>query len=90
VNARYVQCLSRRLQAARTPPALGRTAKPLGAAKMRSTVEAVSALHRYEEEHEIGAEDFTGRQVEIRVGIEKRRGVADTNIVESYRPARAV
>jgi hypothetical protein len=61
---------------------------PAGAAKLRAAVVAVDALDRYEN-GEISAEDFAGRTVQIRVGIEKRRGQPDRNFVETYRPASA-
>jgi hypothetical protein len=61
---------------------------PAGAAKLRSAVVAIDALDRYEA-GEITAEDFAGRSVQIRVGIEKRRGFPDRNYVESYRAASA-
>jgi hypothetical protein len=49
----------------------------LGAAKLRSAVVAVDALERYQAGL-IEADDFAGRTVQIRVGIEKRgRGLPD-------------
>jgi hypothetical protein len=56
------------------------------AEKFRAAVVAVDALERYEQ-GEITAEDFAGRSVQILVGIEKRRGQPDRNVVESYRAA---
>lgn len=60
----------------------------LGAAKLRSAVVAVDALDRYEQ-GQIEAKDFAGRDVLIRVGIEKRRGFPDQNRIEDYRAASA-
>jgi hypothetical protein len=54
------------------------------AEKLRSAVVAVDALEQFER-GELAAEDFAGRSVQIRVGIEKRRGMPDRNYVESYR-----
>ena len=54
--------------------------------KFRSAVVSVDALDRYEQ-GEITADDFAGRTVQIRVGIEKRRGQPDRNYVEQYRAA---
>lgn len=59
---------------------------PACAEKLRSAVVAVDALQAYEN-GSISAEDFAGRTVQIRVGIEKRRGQPDRNYVESYRAA---
>ena len=59
---------------------------PACAEKLRSAVVAVDALDRYEQ-GEIAAEDFAGRTVQIRVGIDKRRGQPDRNCVLEYRAA---
>jgi hypothetical protein len=59
---------------------------PAGAAKLRSAVVAVDALERYQAGL-IEADDFAGRTVSIRCGIEKRRGLPDKNYVESYKAA---
>jgi hypothetical protein len=63
---------------------------PAVAEKFRSAVESVEALDRYEHQHEVTAEDFAGRTVQIRLGIEKGgRGKADRNFVDLYRRAVA-
>jgi hypothetical protein len=62
---------------------------PAVAEKLRSAVVAVDALDRYEQ-GEIAAEDFVGRTVQIRVGIERRRGQPDRNCVLEYRTASVV
>jgi hypothetical protein len=59
---------------------------PACAEKLRAAVVAVDALDRYEQ-GEISAEDFAGRTVQIRVGVERRRNQPDRNCVESYRAA---
>jgi hypothetical protein len=59
-----------------------------GAAKLRSAVIAVDALARYEA-GQIGAEDFIGRRVEVKIIIQKRRGFRDRMAVEAYRAASA-
>jgi hypothetical protein len=59
-----------------------------GAAKLRSAVIAVDALARYEA-GEIGAEDFVGRPVEVKIVIVRRRGFRDRLAVEAYRPVSA-
>lgn len=58
-----------------------------GAAKLRSAVVAVDALERYEA-GEIGAEDFVGRRVEVKITVQQRRGFRYM-AVEAYRPAPA-
>ena len=57
---------------------------PAGAAKLRSAVVAVDALDHFDAGC-IEADDFSGRTVLIRCGIEKRRGQPDRNYVEQYR-----
>jgi hypothetical protein len=57
-----------------------------GAAKLRHCCEAVGALDAYER-GEISQEDFPGHDVEVKLGIEKKRGFPDRNIIEDYRPA---
>jgi hypothetical protein len=56
---------------------------PLGAAKLRHACEAVGALARYES-GEIGQADFPGHDVRVKLGIEKRRGYPDRNVIEDY------
>jgi hypothetical protein len=64
------------------------TDSALGAAKLRHAAEAVGALSNYEA-GEIGQADFPGRDVQVKVSIEKRRGYADSNKIEDYRAASA-
>ena len=61
----------------------------LGAAKLRHACEAVGALAKYEA-GEVTAADFPGHAVRVRVGIEKKRGYPDRNVIEDYVPAGTV
>jgi hypothetical protein len=56
----------------------------MGAAKLRSCCNAVGALDRYEA-GEISQDDFPGRDVQVKISIEKKRGFPDRNIIEDYR-----
>jgi hypothetical protein len=60
----------------------------LGAAKLRHACEAVGALAKYEA-GEIEQDDFPGHAVRVKVGIEKKRGYPDRNVIEDYAPASA-
>lgn len=57
-----------------------------GALKLRHACEAVGAQY---EAGEIAAADFIGKSVRVRVGVEKRRGWPDRNIIEDYAAADA-
>jgi hypothetical protein len=61
---------------------------PLGAAKLRHACEAVGALAQYEA-GEVLPDTFAGREVSVKIGVEKRRGFRDRNIIEDYRAASA-
>lgn len=60
----------------------------LGAAKLRHACEAVGALAKYEA-GEVQQDDFPGHTVRVKVGIEKKRGYPDRNVIEDYAPASA-
>jgi len=60
----------------------------LGAAKLRHACEAVGALTRYES-GAIGQADFPGHDVRVKIGIEKKRGYPDRNVIEDYAAASA-
>jgi hypothetical protein len=64
------------------------TDSPLGALKFRHAAEAVGALANYDA-GEIGAADFPGHDVQVKVTVVKRRGYPDANAVEDYAPAEA-
>jgi len=64
------------------------TDKALGAAKLRHACEAVGALAKYDN-GSIGAEDFPGHAVRVKIGIEKKRGFPDRNVIEDYAPSAA-
>jgi hypothetical protein len=59
------------------------TDSALGAAKLRHAVEAVGALVKYDA-GEIGPNDFQGRYVRVKIGVEKKRGFAPRNVIEDY------
>ena len=58
------------------------------AAKLRSCCEAIGALDAYEA-GEISQDDFPGRNVQVKISIEKRRGFPDQYRIQDYRPAAA-
>ena len=60
----------------------------MGALKLRHAAEAVGALAKYEA-GEIGAADFPGHDVQVKLTVQKRRGYPDANAVEDYAPAEA-
>jgi hypothetical protein len=62
---------------------------PLGAVKLRHACEAVGALAQYEA-GEVSPEMFAGHEVSVKIGVEKRRGFQDRNIIEDYRAAASV
>ena len=58
------------------------------AARFRHAASAVGALERFEV-GEIDASDFIGHAVRVKVGIEKKRGYPDRNVIEDYAPSAA-
>jgi len=56
------------------------------AVRLRHACEAVGALARYDA-GEIAAADFPGQAVRVRIGVEKRRGWPDRNVIEDYASA---
>jgi hypothetical protein len=58
------------------------------AAKHRNCCLAVGAVEQYQA-GETSPQDFVGHDVEVRIGIEKRRGYRDVNRIEDYRAASA-
>jgi hypothetical protein len=61
----------------------------MGAAKLRSAVIAVAALDAYEA-GSISPEMFPGKDVIVRLSVQKQRGFPDRNFVESYKSAASV
>jgi hypothetical protein len=61
-------------------------ATPRSAAKLRNACEAVGALARYDA-GEISANDFPGHACRVRIGIEKKRGFPDRNVILDYEAA---
>lgn len=59
---------------------------PLGAAKLLHAAKAVEALDKYEAGN-ISQDDFPGHEVKIKIGVEKKRGYPDRNIIEDYQAA---
>jgi hypothetical protein len=57
-----------------------------GGLKLRHACAAVGALAKYEA-GEIAAADFPGHVCRLRIGVEKRRGWPDRNVIEDYMPA---
>jgi hypothetical protein len=64
------------------------TDTPLCAARLRHVCEAVGALAQFEA-GEISAADFPGHTVRIKIGVEKKRGYPDRNVIEDYGTASA-
>jgi hypothetical protein len=64
------------------------TDSPLGALKFRHAAEAVGALAKYDA-GEIGATDFPGHDLKVKLTVQKRRGYPDANAVEDYAAAEA-
>jgi hypothetical protein len=62
------------------------TDSDMGAEKLRNCCKAVGVIDRYEV-GEISQEDFPGHDVEVKLGIEKKRGFPDRNVIEDYRAA---
>lgn len=61
---------------------------PRSAAKLRHACEAVGVIERYEA-GEIVASDFPGKRCRVRVGVEKKRGYPDRNVIEDYAASSA-
>jgi hypothetical protein len=55
-----------------------------GGLKFYHACSAVGVGTKYEAKQEISATDFIGKAVRVKIGIEKRRGFPDRNIVEGY------
>jgi hypothetical protein len=64
------------------------TASDRGALKLRNACIAVGAQSAYEA-GEISAADFPGHAVRVKLGVEKRRGYPDRNVIEDYAAAPA-
>ena len=62
------------------------TDTPVAALKLRHCCEATDCLAQYEA-GEVRAEMFPGREVTVQLGVEKRRGYPERNIILDYRPA---
>jgi len=62
---------------------------PRGAAKLRHACEAAGVLDRYEA-GEISASSFRNKCCRVQIGIEKKRGYPDRNVIEDYGVADAV
>jgi hypothetical protein len=62
---------------------------PFALLKLKHAIEAVGASAKYLAGEEILPEDFAGASVEVRLGIERKRGFPDRNIIEDYRAASA-
>jgi hypothetical protein len=60
-----------------------------GAARLRHACVAVGAVDKYEA-GEIGAADFPGHTCRVQVGVEKRRGYPDRNVIEDYAASSVV
>jgi hypothetical protein len=58
-----------------------------GALKLRRACAAVGAIGKYEAAAEITPADFVGQVCRLKIGIEKRRGWPDRNVIEDYAPA---
>jgi hypothetical protein len=64
------------------------TANERGAQKARNCCLAVGALRAYEA-GEISADLFPGQNLRVKIGVEKRRGWPDRNVIEDYAAADA-
>ena len=64
------------------------TDAPVCAVRLRHVSEAVAALDKYEN-GSIGAEDFPGHAVRVKIGIEKKKGFPDRNVIADYAPPAA-
>ena len=64
------------------------TDSPLGALKFRHAAEAVGALAKYDA-GEIGAADFPGHDLKVKLTVQKRRGYPDANAARGLRAAEA-
>lgn len=61
-------------------------ASSISSAKLRSACEAVGALLQYEQGN-VSQDLFPGRQVKVKIGVEKRHGFKPRNVIESYLPS---
>jgi hypothetical protein len=62
----------------------------LGGLKLRHACEGVGALGRYES-GEVGAADFPeGHTLRVKIGIEKKRGYPDREVIEDYASSSSV
>jgi hypothetical protein len=59
------------------------------ALKLPRACAAVGALGRYES-GEIGAADFDGQSLRVKIGIEKKRGYPDCNVIEDAASSASV
>jgi hypothetical protein len=55
-----------------------------GGLKFFNACVAVGIQAKYEAQQEISAADFIGKTVRVKVGVEKKRGFPDRNIIEDY------
>jgi hypothetical protein len=60
-----------------------------GGLKLYHACCAVGVGAKYEAKQEISASDFTGHAVRVKIGIERKRGFPDRNIIEDYAAAAA-
>lgn len=65
------------------------TGTPLGALRLRHACEAVGALDRYTSAGEVGASDFVGHTVRVKIDVEKKRLFAPRNIISDYAKSEA-
>jgi hypothetical protein len=61
----------------------------MGALKLRHACMAVGVLDKYEA-GEIGAADFPGHACRVKLGVEKKRGYPDRNVIEDYAASSVV
>lgn len=66
------------------------SATPFGLLKLKHAIEAVGASAKYQAGEEISQEDFPGHDVQVKLGVEKKRGFPDRNIIEDYRASSVV
>jgi hypothetical protein len=62
-------------------------ATSFGLLKLKHAIEAVGASGKYSAGEEISQDDFPGHDVQVKIGIEKKRGFPDRNVIEDYRAA---
>ena len=63
------------------------TATNFGLLKLKHAIEAVGCSEKYNAGEELTQEDFAGADVEVKLGIEKKRGFPDRNIIQDHRAA---